>query len=99
MIKIIKGLIILNIVCLHGQTISLDNIENGLLTTLNSKNTQVILTSGLALTFLASKYDNTLTTNTKNKSLLPSRLSQVGDFWGILKPTCSMGNNVKKEYE
>ena len=52
MIKIIKGLIILNIVCLHGQTISLDNIENGLLTTLNSKNTQVILTSGLALTFL-----------------------------------------------
>ena len=86
MIKIIKGLIILNIVCLQGQTISLDNIENGLLTTLNSKNTQVILTSGLALTYLASKYDNILTTNTKNKSLLPSRLSQFGDFWGILSP-------------
>ena len=62
MIKIIKGLIILNIVCLQGQTISLDNIENGLLTTLNSKNTQVILTSGLALTYLASKYDKILTT-------------------------------------
>ena len=29
MIKIIKGLIIVNIVCLHGQTISLNNIENG----------------------------------------------------------------------
>ena len=67
MIKIIKGLIILNIVCLHGQTISLNNIENGLLTTLKSKNTQVILTSGLALTFFASKYDNILTTNTKKK--------------------------------
>ena len=86
MIKIIKWSVILNIVCLQGQTISLDNIENGLKTTLNSKNTQVILTSGLALTFLASKYDDTIKTNNENKSLLPSRLSQVGDFWGILSP-------------
>ena len=86
MIKIIKWSMILNIVCLQGQTISLDNIENGLKTTLNSKNTQVILTSGLALTFLASKYDDTIKTNNENKSLLPSRLSQVGDFWGILSP-------------
>ena len=74
MIKIIKGLIILNIVCLQGQTISLDNIENGLLTTLNSKNTQVILTSGLALTYLASKYDNTLATYTKDKNLFLNHL-------------------------
>ncbi|RPH03037.1 MAG: phosphatase PAP2 family protein [bacterium TMED144] len=86
MIKIIKGLIILKIVCLHGQTISFNNIENGLLTTLNSKNNQVILTSGLALTFIASKYDSIIITNTENKNFLPSRLSQVGDFWGILSP-------------
>ncbi|GIR23183.1 hypothetical protein CM15mP37_06880 [bacterium] len=86
MIKIIKGLIIVSIVCLHGQTISLNNIENGLLTTLKSKNIQVILTSGSALTFFASKFDNTLATYTKDKNLLPSPLSQVGDFWGILSP-------------
>ena len=102
MIKIIKGLIILNIVCLHGQTISLNNIENGLLTTLNSKNTQVILTSGLALTFLASKYDITIRTNNENKSLLPSRLSQVGDFWGILSPLAvwaiMLKSNMNKDY-
>ena len=102
MIKIIKGLIILNIVCLHGQTISLNNIENGLLTTLNSKNTQVILTSGLALTFLASKYDNIMRTKNENKSLLPSRLSQVGDFWGILSPLAvwaiMLKSNMNKDY-
>ena len=86
MIKIIKWLMILNIVRLHGQILSFNNIENGLSNTLNSKNTQVILTSGLALTFFASKYDNTIRTNTENKSLLPSRLSKVGDFWGILSP-------------
>ena len=102
MIKIIKGLIIVNIVCLHGQTISLENIENGLLTTLNSKNTQVILTSGLALTFFASKYDNTLATYTKDKNLLPPRLSQVGDFWGILSPLAvwaiMLKSNMNKDY-
>ena len=86
MIKIIKWLMILNIVRLHGQILSFNNIENGLSNTLNSKNTQAILTSGLALTFFASKYDNTIRTNNENKSLLPSRLSQVGDFWGILSP-------------
>ena len=102
MIKIIKGLIFLNIVCLHGQTISLNNIENGLLNTLKSKNTQAILTSGLALTFFASKYDNTIRTNNENKSLLPSRLSQVGDFWGILSPLAvwaiMLKSNMNKDY-
>ena len=102
MIKIIKRLIILNIVCLHGQTISFNNIENGFLNTLNSKNTQVILTSGLALTFFASKYDNTIRTNNENKSLLPSRLSQVGDFWGILSPLAvwaiMLKSNMNKDY-
>ena len=102
MIKIIKKLIIVSIVCLHGQTISLNNIENGLLTTLKSKNTQVILTSGLALTFFASKYDNTIRTNNENKSLLPSRLSQVGDFWGILSPLAvwaiMLKSNMNKDY-
>ena len=102
MIKIIKGLIIVNIVCLHGQTISLNNIENGLSRTLNSKNTQAILTSGLALTFFASKYDNTIRTNNENKSLLPSRLSQVGDFWGILSPLAvwaiMLKSNMNKDY-
>ena len=102
MIKIIKGLIILNIVCLQGQTISLDNIENGILTTLNSKNTQVILTSGLALTFFASKYDNTLSSYTKDKNLLPSRFSQVGDFWCILSPLAvwaiMLKSNMNKDY-
>ena len=102
MIKIIKWLMILNIVCLHGQTISFNNIENGFLNTLNSKNTQVILTSGLALTFFASKYDNTIRTNNENKSLLPSRLSQVGDFWGILSPLAvwaiMLKSNMNKDY-
>ena len=102
MIKIIKGLIILNIVCLHGQTISFNNIENGFLTTLNSKNTQVILTSGLALTFFASKYDNAIRTNNEKKNLLPSRLSQVGDFWGILSPLAvwaiMLKSNMNKDY-
>ena len=102
MIKIIKRLIILNIVCLHGQTISFNNIENGFLNILNSKNTQVILTSGLALTFFASKYDNTIRTNNENKSLLPSRLSQVGDFWGILSPLAvwaiMLKSNMNKDY-
>ena len=102
MIKIIKGLIILKIVCLHGQTISFNNIENGLSNTLNSKNTQAILTSGLALTFFASKYDNTIRTNNENKSLLPSRLSQVGDFWGILSPLAvwaiMLKSNMNKDY-
>lgn len=102
MIKIIKGLIILNIVCLNGQTISFNNIENGLLTTLNSKNNQVILTSGLALTFLASKYDSIITTNNEKKNFLPSRLSQVGDFWGILSPLAvwaiMLKSNMNKDY-
>jgi len=102
MIKIIKGLIIVSIVCLHGQTISLNNIENGLLTTLKSKNIQVILTSGSALTFFASKFDNTLATYTKDKNLLPSRLSQVGDFWGILSPLAVWAimskSNMNKDY-
>ena len=102
MIKIIKGLIIVSIVCLHGQTISLNNVENGFLTTLNSKNTQVILTSGLAFTFFASKYDNTLATYTKDKNLLPSPLSQVGDFWGILSPLAVWAimskSNMNKDY-
>lgn len=102
MIKIIKGLIILNIVCLHGQILSFNNIENGLSNTLNSKNTQVILTSGLALTFFASKYDNTIRTNNENKSLLPSRLSQIGDFWGILSPLAvwaiMLKSNMNKDY-
>ena len=102
MIKIIKWLMILNIVRLHGQILSFNNIENGLSNTLNSKNTQAILTSGLALTFFASKYDNILTTNTKNKSLLPSRLSQVGDFWGILSPLAVWAimskSNMNKDY-
>ena len=102
MIKIIKGLIIVNIVCLHGQTISLNNIENGLLTTLKSKNIQVILTSGSALTFFASKFDNTLATYTKDKNLLPSPLSQVGDFWGILSPLALWAimskSNMNKDY-
>ena len=102
MIKIIKGLIILNIVPLHGQILSFNNIENGLSNTLNSKNTQVILTSGLALTFFASKYDNTIRTNNENKSLLPSRLSQVGDFWGILSPLAvwaiMLKSNMNKDY-
>ena len=39
MIKIIKWLMILNIVRLHGQILSFNNIENGLSNTLNSKNT------------------------------------------------------------
>ena len=102
MIKIIKWLMILNIVCLHGQTISLNNIENGLLTTLNSKNAQVILTSGLAITFFARKYDNTIRIKNENKSLLPSRLSQVGDFWGILSPLAvwaiMLKSNMNKDY-
>ena len=102
MIKIIKGLIILNIVCLHGQILSYNNIENGLSNTLNSKNTQVILTSGLALTFFASKYDDIIKTNNENKSLLPSRLSQVGDFWGILSPLAvwaiMLKSNMNKDY-
>ena len=102
MIKIIKGLIIVSIVCLHGQTISLKNIENGLLTTLKSKNIQVILTSGSALTFFASKFDNTLATYTKDKNLLPSPLSQVGDFWGILSPLAvwaiMLKSNMNKDY-
>ena len=102
MIKIIKGLIIVSIVCLHGQTISLNNIENGLLTTLKSKNIQVILTSGSALTFFASKFDNTLATYTKDKNLLPSPLSQVGDFWGILSPLAVWAimskSNMNKDY-
>ena len=102
MIKIIKRLIILNIVCLQGQTISLDNIENGLLATLKSKNIQVILTSGSALTFFASKFDNTLATYTKDKNLLPSPLSQVGDFWGILSPLALWAimskSNMNKDY-
>ena len=102
MIKIIKGLIIVSIVCLHGQTISFNNIENGLLTTLKSKNIQVILTSGSALTFFASKFDNTLATYTKDKNLLPSPLSQVGDFWGILSPLAVWAimskSNMNKDY-
>ena len=102
MIKIIKGLIIVSIVCLHGQTISLNNIENGLLTTLKSKNIQVILTSGSAFTFFASKFDNTLATYTKDKNLLPSPLSQVGDFWGILSPLAVWAimskSNMNKDY-
>ena len=102
MIKIIKWLMILNIVRLHGQILSFNNIENGLSNTLNSKNTQVILTSGLALTFFASKYDNTIRTNNENKSLLPSRLSQVGDFWGILSPLAvwaiMLKSNMNKDY-
>lgn len=102
MIKIIKWLMILNIVRLHGQILSFNNIENGLLNTLNSKNTQVILTSGLALTFFASKYDNIIRTNNENKSLLPSRLSQVGDFWGILSPLAvwaiMLKSNMNKDY-
>ena len=102
MIKIIKGSIFLNIVYLSGQTISFNNIENGLLTTLNSKNTQVVLTSGLALTFLASKYDNIIRTNAENKSFLPSRLSQIGDFWGILSPLAvwaiMLKSNMNKDY-
>ena len=102
MIKIIKGLIIVSIVCLHGQKISLNNIENGLLTTLKSKNIQVILTSGSALTFFASKFDNTLATYTKDKNLLPSPLSQVGDFWGILSPLAVWAimskSNMNKDY-
>ena len=102
MIKIIKELIIVSIVCLHGQTISLNNIENGLLTTLKSKNIQVILTSGSALTFFASKFDNTLATYTKDKNLLPSPLSQVGDFWGILSPLALWAimskSNMNKDY-
>ena len=93
---------ILNIVRLHGQILSFNNIENGLSNTLNSKNTQVILTSGLALTFFASKYDNTIRTNNENKSLLPSRLSQVGDFWGILSPLAvwaiMLKSNMNKDY-
>ena len=102
MIKIIKGLIIVSIVRLHGQILSFNNIENGLSNTLNSKNTQAILTSGLALTFFASKYDNTIRTNNENKSLLPSRLSQVGDFWGILSPLAvwaiMLKSNMNKDY-
>ena len=102
MIKIIKWLMILNIVRLHGQILSFNNIENGLSNTLNSKNTQVILTSGLALTFFASKYDNTLATYTKDKNLLPSHLSQVGDFWGILSPLAVWAimskSNMNKDY-
>ena len=102
MIKIIKWLMILNIVRLHGQILSFNNIENGLSNTLNSKNTQAILTSGLALTFFASKYDNTIRTNNENKSLLPSRLSQVGDFWGILSPLAvwaiMLKSNMNKDY-
>ena len=102
MIKIIKWLMILNIVRLHWQILSFNNIENGLSNTLNSKNTQVILTSGLALTFFASKYDNTIRTNNENKSLLPSRLSQVGDFWGILSPLAvwaiMLKSNMNKDY-
>ena len=102
MIKIIKWSMILNIVCLHGQTISLNSIENGLKTTLKSKNTQVVLTSGLALTFFASKYDDIIKTNNENKSLLPSRLSQVGDFWGILSPLAvwaiMLKSNMNKDY-
>ena len=102
MIKIIKWLMILNIVRLHGQILSFNNIENGLSNTLNSKNTQVILTSGLALTFFASKYDNIIRTNNENKSLLPSRLSQVGDFWGILSPLAvwaiMLKSNMNKDY-
>jgi len=102
MIKIIKWLMILNIVRLHGQILSFNNIENGLSNTLNSKNTQVILTSGLALTFFASKYDNIIRTNNENKSLLPSRLSQVGDFWGILSPlvvwAIMLKSNMNKDY-
>ena len=93
---------ILNIVRLHGQILSFNNIENGLSNTLNSKNTQVILTSGLALTFFASKYDNTIRTNNENRSLLPSRLSQVGDFWGILSPLAvwaiMLKSNINKDY-
>ena len=93
---------ILNIVRLHGQILSFNNIENGLSNTLNSKNTQAILTSGLALTFFASKYDNTIRTNNENKSLLPSRLSQVGDFWGILSPLAvwaiMLKSNMNKDY-
>ena len=102
MIKLIKWLMILNIVRLHGQILSFNNIENGLSNTLNSKNTQAILTSGLALTFFASKYDNTIRTNNENKSLLPSRLSQVGDFWGILSPLAvwaiMLKSNMNKDY-
>ena len=102
MIKIIKWLVILNIVRLHGQILSFNSIENGLSNTLNSKNTQVILTNGLALTFFASKYDNTIRTNNENKSLLPSRLSQVGDFWGILSPLAvwaiMLKSNMNKDY-
>ena len=102
MIKIIKGLIILNIVRLHGQILSFNNIENGFLTTLNSKNTQVILTNGLALSFFASKYDNAIRTNNEKKNLLPSRLSQVGDFWGILSPLAvwaiMLKSNMNKDY-
>ena len=102
MIKIIKWLMILNIVRLHGQILSFNSIENGLSNTLNSKNTQVILTSGLALTFFASKYDNTIRTKNENKSLLPSRLSQVGDFWGILSPLAvwaiMLKSNMNKDY-
>ena len=93
---------ILNIVRLHGQILSFNSIEIGLSNTLNSKNTQVILTSGLALTFFASKYDNTIRTNNENKSLLPSRLSQVGDFWGILSPLAvwaiMLKSNMNKDY-